>query len=127
MRRSIRAVGVDASSERRVTFVWTKLVPRGYGVTESPDCLDTWCHLVRVNFLPLQHVYTCMHEKKKLVVPNCGCILYILTISACACFVLIAFLEQFLSFDLYHIDKCQNGVYVLICTYCTSAIIYGST
>ena len=44
---------MDAFSERRVTSVWTELSPGGYRVTEPPDCLDTWCHPVRVNFLLL--------------------------------------------------------------------------
>ena len=34
--------------------VRTELAPGGYKVTESPGCLDTWCHPVRINFLPLQ-------------------------------------------------------------------------
>jgi len=62
MTRSIGAVGVDAFSGQRVTSVWTELALRGYGVAESPGCLDTWCHPVRVNFLPLQ----CEGGKKKL-------------------------------------------------------------
>jgi len=45
---------VEVSLRRRVTSVRVELAPRGYGVTESPGCLDTWCHPVRANFLPLQ-------------------------------------------------------------------------
>ena len=33
-----------------MTSPWTELAPRGYEVTQSPDCLDTWYHLLRVNF-----------------------------------------------------------------------------
>ena len=54
MTRSIGAIETVVSSGRRVTLVWTKLVPEGYEVMESSSCLNTWCHPVRVNFLLVQ-------------------------------------------------------------------------
>ena len=46
----IGAIMMEVPSGRRVTSVWTELAPGGYGVTESLGCLDTLCHLVRINF-----------------------------------------------------------------------------
>ena len=51
MIQSIRVVGMYAFLGRKVTSV-SELAPRGYGMTESSACLDTWCYPVRVNFLP---------------------------------------------------------------------------
>ena len=50
MNWSIEAIETEVSSRRRVTLVWTELTPGGYKMTESPGCLDTGCHPVRVNF-----------------------------------------------------------------------------
>ena len=42
MTQSIGAVGMDACSGQGVISVWTELALGGYGVVESPGCLDTW-------------------------------------------------------------------------------------